>query len=217
MAPIVGTCSGYASRVPRRGNLPSWGLCLIVVALTAGCANNVEASSSRSPLPSVRVVSPNRRYEPSRIAKCFGRLKIVTERFGVNEFASWARPLMPKGVTGELNVIGVGSLGGQSLGSPGPSSLFGPPIDDVVLYFFRSPEAARRGYKKIASFEIYGTGVPAEHRAQWILHPPPKSTRDANALQEVAGNIVIVWQFPRHRVPLSDRVLAKCLKAGRAE
>jgi len=179
----------------------------IVASLCAGCSGSLSSEAQ------IRVISPNRHYAGADVSACLGRKHIVAPDIKARNFAAWARPLGPPGITDEIDVVGVGSFGGAFAPSGKRSPLLGPPIDDAVMYVFETPALARSGREALVAFSVYGRGVPKPYNIQWLLHPPPKSAKDVLALQVVIGNVIVLWQYPRHHVALSNRLLGDCLHA----
>ena len=181
-------------------------LCLLPIAagLCAGCSRGLSSQGH------VRIISPNHKYLAADLSTCLGRKHIMAPDLEARHFAAWTRPLDPSGITDEIAIVGVGSFGGASAPTVKRSPLLGPPIDDADLYVFKTPALARSGREALIAFRVYGRGVPNPYSAFWMLHPPPKSAKDVLALQVVVGNVLVIWQYPRHNVALSNRLLGQC-------
>jgi hypothetical protein len=91
--------------------------------------------------------------------------------------------------------------------------LTGPRFDDSGLYFFKTPALAHAGEAKLVSVWIYGRGLPAVLKALNQFRIPPTKAA-ADSLHEVLGNIVVIWQYPRHYRVRSEKVIAACLAAS---
>jgi hypothetical protein len=189
----------------REGSLPSrrflFCVLAIVACLCAGCAGGSH----------VRSIAPNRQYAGAALSACLGREHIIASDIKARNFAAWSRSLGPPGITDEIVVVGVGSFGGAVTPTVKRSPLLGPPIDNANLYVFETPALARSGREALVAFSVYGKGVPKPYSAQWALHPPPSSKKDVLALQVVVGNVIVIWQYPRHHVELSNRLIGQCL------
>lgn len=112
------------------------------------------------------------------------------------------RKYLPPGVVESVAIIG--SVPGVA---PAPGEIT---IDDGTLWFFRTAALARKGEAKLVATWIYGRGLTPFEAALMAAHRPPNAAA-ARPLHQVLLNAVVIWQYPRHYVAPSNKVVERCI------
>lgn len=189
--------------------LRPWRAEQVALAMTVcAAALFVTACHASATVPHPVISTSTKTYQRGPTERCLTAHRAFVLDIPKADFASWINPLLPPGVEGDLTVVG--PTNGFGASKPLPKLM--APVDNVTLYFFSNPDLARKGVARLARFHYYGDGVPERNRTPWELHPPPKSAAATLALQEVAGNVAIFWQYPRHRANYSNRLVTSCLR-----
>jgi hypothetical protein len=100
---------------------------------------------------------------------------------------------------------------------PPPASLnAGPLIDNLTLVFFRTPALALRGEERVVGVDVFGYGLSPQMQANFdaLYRMPPVSAVPKFVF--LAGNIVVMWSYPRAHIALDERILNACLAASTA-
>jgi hypothetical protein len=172
---------------------------VIVAAIVLGAAGCGGAAQSRRGAPETTPVG-SATYSLKAVQRCL-------TRHAVSEYAERAvakpayKKLLPPGITGVLT-------GFRSAGS----GLFGlhSTFDSGLLFFFKNAALARAGESKLADAFVYARGLP-KVAAQLVHAFGVPTAAAARQLYGVAGNTVIIWEYPRLHAASSSRILNGCL------
>jgi hypothetical protein len=113
------------------------------------------------------------------------------------------RPPLPPGISGQLYLIA--SHGESELGHATAV------IDAGWVYGFTTSSLAQKGKDKLAALYYNAPDkLPAWIRAMFQIRKPPTLAAERELVQLI-GNVVFVWQYPRHHVSASSRLITACL------
>ncbi|MGH2935025.1 MAG: hypothetical protein ACRDL2_11005 [Gaiellaceae bacterium] len=140
-------------------------------------------------------------YSQVALARCLDRHHISEEsHVGFTVAKPSYRKLFPPGITGSITVPP----------PAGTSSRF----DHALLYFFRTDQLALSGRARLVATFFYARGVPLIIAAILQIHGVPSGT-EVDKLNRVIGNVVVLWEYPRHHSAASNRILSSCLAVSR--
>jgi hypothetical protein len=132
-------------------------------------------------------------YTPGAVVHCLTRHRVgagVLPQF-VKYLPGFLRKKLPRGVTAVVNVT--------QLVGPGADGVTSRMFRTATIYFFRTAALARKGEASVGFLRA--------------LNKPPPIPTAARYLHRVAGNVIVVWNYPRGRGALSEHVVDVCLAA----
>lgn len=159
--------------------------------------------ASRSAAPSTAL------YSRAKLEACLHRKHVWFGHGTISPRERTVEKLYPAGATGYVDLLPYSP--NRSL----PAALLGPKIGAGAIYFFATSALARAGLSKLADVWVYGKGLgesPLAIKALGAVAGAKTPTRaELPAIERVAGNVVVLWQYPREYRASSDRLIAGCL------
>lgn len=139
-------------------------------------------------------------YSPRAVYNCLSHKQPGTHAMGFVRMNTAPRKYFPPGMTWHISDL----------------AIYGPKLDPIGLYFFKSDALAQAGESKLVDSLIFGKGNAGNlGKLISVIAPPPPTEAAARDLHRVTGNVVILWNYPRRHVAASDRQVNTCLAASR--
>lgn len=168
------------------------------IGLAAALCLTVLAAAPDTPF--ARSQSDGQLYAQGKVARCLARNKVSEESDASFKVVKPSyRKLFPSGIIGSMSVPAPGASSGR--------------FDHVLLFFFRTDQLAQQGRARLVSTFYYERGVPLAIAFILQIHGVPAGA-EVSKLNRTVGNVVVLWEYPRHHPVKSDRLLDVCLASS---